>query len=408
MIELKDVLAAREVIKGTARNTPLKRSTTLSESTGADFYLKLENFQRTGSFKVRGAVNKMNSLTQEEREKGVVAASAGNHAQGTAFAATRVGVRSDIFMPVDAPHAKVAATKGYGAVVHLVGKDYQEAYEAALAFQAQNGSTFVHAYDDEYIMAGQGTLGLELVEELPDVQTVLVPIGGGGLMAGVATVLKAHNPNIRIIGVQAEGASTIADSLIKGEVVPIEEVNTIADGIACRYLGKKPFAVMKELVDEVVTVSESEIAAAILFLLERTKVTVEGAGAVTLAAAMHKKVDLQGQTACAVISGGNIDITLVSRIIQQGLVKEGRVATIQAFIKDKPGAIASLLNLLAAEKANVLDVRHSRYRTDLQLHQTAVVVEAETQGPEHIAHLRQALADAGYKASVKGISGPTL
>lgn len=408
MIGLKDVLAAREVIEGIARNTPLKRSTTLSKKTGADFYLKLENFQFTGSFKVRGAVNKLNSLTETERDKGVVCASAGNHAQGTAFAATRVGVRSDVFMPIDAPLAKIAATKGYGANVHLVGRDYQEAYEAALAFQEENGSTFVHAYDDDMIMAGAGTLGLELLEEIPNLQTILVPIGGGGLMSGVAVALKSQNPNIRIIGVQAEGASTIADSLIKGEVVPIEECNTIADGIACRYLGKKTFEVMKELVDEVVTVTEAEIASAILFLLERTKVTVEGAGAVTLAAAMHGKVDLNGQTTCAVVSGGNIDITLVSRIIQQGLVKDGRVATIQAFIKDKPGAIAGLLNLLAEEKANVLDVRHSRYRTDLQLHQTAVVVEAETHGRDHIARLKVALAEAGYEATVKGVSGPAL
>lgn len=408
MIGIKDIQAAQDVISGIARNTPLKKSTTLDKITGTDFFLKLENFQQTGSFKVRGALNKVNGLTDEEKSKGVVAASAGNHAQGAAFAATRAGVRCDVFMPVDAPLAKVAATKGYGANVHLVGKDYQEAYEGALAFQEKHDSTFIHAYDDELIMAGAGTLGLELMAEIPNLQTVIVPIGGGGLMSGVATACKAINPNIRVIGVQAEGASTIADSLVKGKVVPIEEVNTIADGIACRYLGEKTFAVMKELVDEVVTVTESEIASAILFLLERTKVTVEGAGAVTLAASLHGKIDFKGQTTCAVVSGGNIDITLVSRIIQQGLVKEGRVATIQAFIKDKPGAIAGLLNLLATEKANVLDVRHSRHRTDLQLHQTAVVVEAETHGQEHIASLREALKRAGYEATVKGFSGPTL
>lgn len=395
-ISLQDIEAARDMLQGIVRKTPVKRSTTLSDLTESDFHLKLENFQRTGSFKVRGAMWKVHNLTDDEKANGVVAASAGNHAQGVAYAATRAGVESHIFMPEDAPLAKVRATKGYGAKVHLVGQDYQEAYEAAVAFQKEHGATFVHAFEDPFIMAGQGTLGLEIHEDLPDLDTVLVPIGGGGLIAGVATALKALNPKIRIVGVQAEGASTVADSLQKGKVVPIDEVHTIADGIACRKLGDMTFDCIQRLVDDVVTVEESEIAAAILFLLERSKTTVEGAGAVALAAAMHHKVDLRGQKACAIVSGGNIDITLLSRIIQRGLVKEGRVAVIETSLRDKPGAIADLLTQLAKHKANVLDIHHDRHRHGIPLNRTYVEVHVETSGTEHVERVVAALKADGY------------
>ncbi len=397
-ISIDDVEKARDVIKGIVRKTPIKRSASLSDITGADFYLKLENFQRTGSFKVRGALNKIDSLSAAERAKGVVAASAGNHAQGVAYAATKAGVKADIFMPVDATHAKVVATKGYGATVHLAGTDYQSAFEAARVYCEEKGATYVHAFDDPFIMAGQGTLGLEILDDVPDVDTVLVPIGGGGLIAGIATAIRARKPGVRIVGVQAEGASTVAPSLNKGHVVVADEVKTMADGIACRRLGDLTFDVIKDLVDEVVTVTEGEIAAAILFLLERTKATVEGAGAVSLAAAMHGKVDLKGRTAVAVISGGNIDMTLLSRIIQHGMVKAGRVVVIQTAIPDKPGAIAKLLTLLAKHKANVIDVTHDRYRLELSLQDTHVEVHVETRGPEHVEELRLVLEGAGYNA----------
>ncbi len=397
MVSLADIQAARKAIAA-ARNTPMKRSTTLSHATGADFHLKLENFQRTGSFKVRGALNKIHSLDETERARGVVAASAGNHAQGVAFAATLAGVASHIFMPEGAAHAKAVATKGYGANIHLVGKDYQEAFEAAQAFCEEQGSVFVHAFDDPWIIAGQGTLGLELLEDLPDVDAVLVPIGGGGLIAGVATAIKEQRPDVRIIGVQAEGASTVAPSLEKGAVVPLDEVHTMADGIACRRLGELTFAAIQKHVDEVVTVDESEIAAAILFLLERTKVAVEGAGAVTLAAAMSGRVDLKGTKACAVVSGGNIDMTLLSRIIQRGLVKEGRIVVLETEIDDQPGAIARLLDALAEARANVLDIHHDRLRSTVPLHKTHVEVHVETRGPKHVAELVQGLQDAGYEA----------
>jgi threonine dehydratase len=400
VIELADVQAAWKVLRGEVRRTPLKRSSSLSELTGGDFHLKLENFQRTGSFKVRGALNRIHALTAEERAKGVVAASAGNHAQGVAYAASRAKVRSTIFMPEDASLAKVQATRGYGAQVSLGGKDYQEAYELATAHQQKAGSVFVHAFNDPLVMAGQGTLGLEIHEEMPDVDVVLVPIGGGGLISGIATALKGMDPGIKVVGVQAAGASTIAPSLEKGHPVTIPEARTMADGIAVRTTGDKTFKVIQERVDQVVTVDESEIAASILFLLERAKAVVEGAGAVSLAAAMSGKVDLHGKQACAVISGGNIDLNLISRIIMRGLVKQGRIAVFHTTISDRPGSLAALLNLLAKHKASVIDINHDRHGLDLAVNRTAVEVHLETRGAEHIDELRRALAQAGYEVKV--------
>ena len=396
VVELADVQKAWDVVRGQVRHTPVKRSSSLSAITGGDFHLKLENFQRTGSFKVRGALNKVHALTAAERKAGVVAASAGNHAQGVAFAATKAGVAATIFMPEDATISKVVATKAYGAEVKLVGADYQEAYEAAVAHQRRTGATFVHAFDDPLVMAGQGTLGLEILKDLPELDAVLVPIGGGGLVAGVATALKGLKPDIEVIGVQADGASTIAPSLKKGSPVTLDSVNTMADGIAVRKASETTLDVIKRRVDSVVTVSEPEIAAAILFLLERSKAVVEGAGAVSLAAAMHGKVELAGKRACAVVSGGNIDMTLVSRIIQKGLVKEGRIAVLETVISDRPGSLASFLQVLARNKASVIDLHHDRDRVDLALNRTAIQVHVETRGPSHIADVRKALAEAGY------------
>ena len=396
-IELADVQRAWDVVRGQVRHTPMKRSSSLSAMTGADFHLKLENFQRTGSFKVRGALNKVHALTAAERKAGVVAASAGNHAQGVAYAAHQAGVQATIFMPEDATLAKVVATRGYGAEVRLAGKDYQEAYEEAVAHQRRTGATFVHAFEDPLVMAGQGTLGLELAQDLPDVDAVLVPVGGGGLISGVATALKGVRPDVEVIGVQAEGASTVAPSLKKGSPVTIDEARTMADGIAVRKASEMTLEVIRRRVDQVVTVAEPEIAAAILFLLERSKAVVEGAGAVTLAAAMHGKVKLDGRKACAVVSGGNIDMTLVSRIIQKGLVKEGRIAVLETVISDKPGSLASFLQVLARNKASVIDLHHDRDRLDLALNRTAVEVHVETRGPAHIEELQKALAAAGYE-----------
>jgi len=402
VVSLADIQRAMQFLRPMVRHTPLKHSQHLTDTTGAkSFNLKLENFQITGSFKVRGALNRINALTPEERKRGVVAASAGNHAQGVAYAARKMGVACTIFMPEQATLSKAQATKAYGAAVHLEGKDYQEAYERALAFQQASGAVYVHAFDDPLIMAGQGTLGLEVKEDLPQADTVLVPIGGGGLISGVATALKGLDPRIKVIGVQAEGASTIAPSLQKGVSVTLESADTMADGIAVRKPGTLTLPIIRERVDEVVTVDESEIAAAILFLLERTKAVAEGAGAVTLAAAMHGKVDLKGKTACAVISGGNIDMPLVSRIIRRGLVKEGRIAVLTTILSDAPGSLAALLSLLAQRKASVIDLHHDRHRADVPLNRTVVEVHVETRGPAHIAELRQALEKAGYDATVE-------
>lgn len=399
-LSLADIQKAQKVLGDRVRHTPMKRSSSLSALTGAEFHLKLENFQRTGSFKVRGALNKIHSLTAAERKRGVVAASAGNHAQGVAFAASLAGVASTIFMPAEASLAKVGATRAYGAEVVLVGKDYQESYEAAVAHQKKSGAVFVHAFDDPVVMAGQGTLGLEIVADVPKVDTVLVPIGGGGLISGVATALKGLNPKIRVIGVQAEGASTIAPSLEKGSPVSVASPETMADGIAVRHVGKLTWPIIRERVDKVVTVSESEIASAILFLLERSKAVVEGAGAVTLAAAMHKKIDLKGRTAVAVVSGGNIDMTLVSRIIRLGLVKSGRIAVVQTTIPDRPGSLAALLNVLGQNQASVMDLHHDRDRIDMALNRTGIEVHVETRGPDHIHALEKALKAAGYDARI--------
>jgi threonine dehydratase len=401
-VSLDDILRARDAIQSTVRNTPVKRSGSLSARTGGDVWLKLENFQRTGSFKVRGATWKIRNLTDDERKAGVVAASAGNHAQGVAYAATAAGVASHVFMPQDATLAKVAATKSYGATVHLHGRDYQDAYEAAVAFQQEKGLAFVHAYDDPFIMAGQGTLGVEVHEAIEDLDTVLVPIGGGGLIAGVATALKALRPNIRVVGVQAEGASSVAPSLQKGRVVPLDEVQTMADGIACRTLGSQTFAVIQRHVDEVVTVSEAEIAEAILFLLERAKTTAEGAGAVSLAAVIGGHVDVEGEKACCVVSGGNIDMNLLGRIIQQGLVKADRIMAFETTVPDRPGAIVALLDLLARNRANVLDVDHDRYRLGVPLHRVAVDIHLETRGADHATQLIAAMRGAGYDVRVVG------
>ena len=400
-LDLKDIQAAQDVVRSQVRHTPVKRSSSLSQQTGADFWLKLENFQRTGSFKVRGALNRIHHLTPAERKAGVVCASAGNHAQGVAYAASQAGVKSTIFMPEDAPLAKLVATKGYGADVKLAGRDYQEAFEAAQAFQKSSGAVFVHAFDDPLVMAGQGTIGLELMQDIPRLDTVLVPIGGGGLVCGIAAAVKGINPKVRVIGVQAEGADTIAASLKKGKPIVLDAVSTMADGIAVRKTGQLTYPLIQELVDEVVTVSENEIAAAILFLLERSKTVVEGAGAVTLAAAMHRKVDLKGRVACALVSGGNIDMTLVSRIIQRGLVKTGRIAVVDAVISDRPGSLAAFLDILAKNKASVIELNHDRDRLDLALNRTGVEVHVETRGPEHIAELRKALKAAGYEAEIK-------
>ncbi|QLD89859.1 threonine ammonia-lyase [Natronomonas salina] len=400
MLELADVTAARDRVAETARETPLEYSNTFSKYTGADVRLKLENFQRTGSFKIRGATNMIAQLDDAEREAGVVTASAGNHAQGVALAATRAGVDSTIVMPEYAPISKINATEEYGAEVVLHGTDYADAADRAHEIEREEDRTYVHAFDDPAVMAGQGTIGLEIAEQCPDVDTVVVSIGGGGLIAGVATALKAAT-DARVIGVQAEGASSVAESLQKGERVERESVDTIADGIATRTVGEHTFDVIEERVDEVVTVSDPEIADALTSLLERTKVLVEGAGAVPVAAVLEERFDYEdGETVVPVLSGGNIDLNVLTTVVTRGLVERGRFLRIRTVLKDRPGALVDLAELLADNRTNIHAIEHDRASKDIAMNAAEVELDLETRGPEHVLDLLETLEAAGYEVEV--------
>jgi threonine dehydratase len=400
MLELADVTAARDRVAETARETPLEHSNTFSGRTGADVHLKLENFQRTGSFKIRGATNKIAELSGDEREAGVVTASAGNHAQGVALAATRAGVEATIVMPEYAPISKVNATREYGGDVELHGVDYDAAAERAHEIECDEGRTYVHAFDDSAVMAGQGTIGLEMIEQCPDPDTVVVPIGGGGLIAGVATAVKART-DARVVGVQAAGASSVAESLRKGRRVERASVDTIADGIATRTVGERPFEVIRERVDEVVTVSDPEIADALTSLLERTKTLVEGAGAVPLAALLEERFDYDdGETVVLALSGGNIDLNVLTTVVTRGLVERGRFLRIRTVLKDRPGALLELAGLLAEKRTNIHAIEHDRASKDIAMNAAEVELDLETRGPQHVAELLDALDAAGYEVEV--------
>ncbi|WP_424001974.1 threonine ammonia-lyase [Haloarcula salina] len=401
MLSFEDVLAAQDRVSETARHTPLDYSHTFSAMTGADLHLKHELFQRTGSFKVRGATNRIATLSPAEREAGVVTASAGNHAQGVALAATRIGVDSKIVMPEQAPVSKVKATRSYGGEVVLHGRDYDAAAERAHEIEREEGRTYVHAFDDERVMAGQGTIGLEIYEDLPSVETVVVPIGGGGLISGIATALKGKDEDIRVVGVQAEGASSVAESLQKGHRIERDSVETIADGIATRTVGEQTFEVIRERVDEVVTVSDSEIAVALTALLERSKTLAEGAGAVPLAAVMEEKFDYaEDETIVPALCGGNIDLNMLTNVIMRGLVETGRYLKIRTVLKDHPGALEELVTVLSREEVNIYAIEHERTNRDVAMNSAEVELDLETRGPDHVDHLLSALRDAGYEVDV--------
>jgi len=397
MLELADVLEARDRVATVARHTPLDYSHTFSEATGAEVHLKLETFQRTGSFKIRGAANRISTLSPAEREAGVVTASAGNHAQGVALAGTKAGVDSKVVMPEYAPISKVRATQAYGAEVVLHGSDYNEAQAKAHELADAEGRTYVHAFDDWRVMAGQGTIGLEIVDDLPEVETVVVPIGGGGLIAGVATAVKARKPDARIVGVQAEGASSVAQSLEKGQLTQIDSVDTIADGIATRTVGEQTFEVIEERVDEVVTVDDFEIAVALTQLLERGKTLVEGAGAVPLAALLEGRFDFdEGEVVVPLLSGGNIDMNVLTTVVVRGLIETGRYVKIRTVLKDRPGALEELLDILSSARANIYGIQHDRTSRDVGMSDTEVELDLETRGPEHVAELLAAMREAGF------------
>ena len=400
MLELADVTEARDRVTETARVTPLEYSNTFSTWSGADVHLKLENFQRTGAFKIRGATNRIAQLTDEERERGVVTASAGNHAQGVALAATRAGVDATIVMPEYAPIAKVKATRSYGGDVVLHGVDYDAAAERAHEIEREEDRTYVHAFDDPAVMAGQGTIGLEIVEQCPGVETVVVPIGGGGLVAGIATAVTGQ-ADARVVGVQAEGAASAAESLRKGRIVERDAVDTIADGIATRKVGESTFEVIAERVDEVVTVSDAEIANAVTALLERSKTLVEGAGAVALAAVLEERFEYDdGETIVPALCGGNIDLNVLTNVVRRGLVERGRFLRVRTVLKDRPGALQELVDLLAENRTNIYAIEHDRASKDIAVNAAEVELDLETRGHEHVLELLDAIEAAGYEVEV--------
>jgi len=402
MLDLQDVRDARPRVAETSRHTPLDHSHTFSAMTGADVHLKLETFQRTGAFKIRGATNRIATLSEAQREAGVVTASAGNHAQGVALAASRAGVDALVVMPEDAPISKVEATRHYGAAVELHGVDYDAAAERAHEIERAENRYYLHAFDDEEVMAGQGTIGLEILDDLPDVDTVVVPIGGGGLIAGIATALGGSESAVRVVGVQAEGAASAAESLRKGEVVERPGVDTIADGIATRRVGDKPFAVIQERVDEVVTVSDDQIAVALTLLLERAKTLVEGAGAVPLAALLEGTIDYEeGETIVPVLSGGNVDMNMLTTLVVRGLAATGRYLRLRTVLEDRPGTLQEFVSIISAHRANIYAIQHDRTSRDVAMDDAEVELDLETRGPEHAAALVDALEEAGYPIDVQ-------
>jgi threonine dehydratase len=396
IVQLADVEKANEVIQGLIKKTELDYSISSSNLIGTKVYLKFENTQLTGSFKIRGASNKIFHLTPEEKKRGVVASSAGNHAQGVALAAARQNVNAKIVMPIKAPLVKVTATKNYGAEVVLFGNFYDEAFEKAKEIEKSEGRVFVHPYDDPYIIAGQGTLGLEILRDLPDVDSILVPIGGGGLISGIATVVKALKPNCKIIGVQAEGAKSIAKSFKEKQISKIpESISTIADGIAVKTISPYIFDnYILKLVDDVITVTEDEIAESIVFLMERAKTVVEGSGAVTLAAAKKLGKSL-GKTTCAILSGGNIDMNIIAKVIERGLMKNGRLSHVKVAVGDIPGVLSQLTKVLADNKANIIQVIHDRNTDGLLLGETSIEFIMETSGWEQTEEIKKALSKIG-------------
>jgi len=401
MLDLDAIYEARERVAETTRRTPQEYSYALSRTTGADVHPKLETFQRTGSFKLRGATNRIAALSGTEREAGVVTASAGNHAQGVALAATRIGVDSTIVMPKHAPISKVNATREYGANVVLHGEDYDEAAERAHEIEREEGRLYVHAFDDELVMAGQGTMGLEIVEDCPEVETVVVGIGGGGLISGVATAVKGLDPEIRVIGVQAEGASSVVESLDRGEIYEREAVDTIADGIATRRVGDLAFEHIQERVDEVVTVSDPEIALAITTLLERGKTLVEGAGAVPLAAVLAERFEFEEEeTIVPALCGGNIDLNVLTTVIMRGLVETGRYLKFRTVLRDRPGALQQLIDVIAGHEANIYGIQHDRTSRDIGMNAAEVVIDVETRGHDHVERLVAALRENDYRVEL--------
>ena len=395
LVTRADVESARELLTDVSRLTPVEGSRPLSELVGGPVLLKCENLQRAGSFKIRGAYVRIARLTDAERARGVVAASAGNHAQGVALAATLLGSRSTVFMPEGAPLPKVEATKAYGAEVQFSGSTVDEALVAAQSFADQTGAVFIHPFDHPDIVAGQGTVGLEICEQAPQVKTIVVSIGGGGLASGIAAAVKADHPDVRVVGVQAAGAAAFPASLVAGHPVALDSMATIADGIAVGCPGQLTYRMVHDLVDDVVTVSEESLSQALLLCLERGKLVVEPAGAAGVAALMDSPRAFEPPVV-AVLSGGNIDPVLLLRVLRHGMIAAGRYLSFRLRIPDRPGELAKLLGELAASGANVLDVEHQRTGPKLHLDEVEVALQLETRGPEHCDEVLSRLRAAGY------------
>lgn len=395
MVTLDKIYHASHVLKEIIRPTELIKAPKICPD--CNLYIKTENLQVTGSFKVRGAYYKISQLSDEEKKKGVIACSAGNHAQGVALAAAKNGIKAKICIPDGAPISKVEATKSYGAEVCLVKGVYDDAYEKAVSLVEETGATFIHPFDDEMVIAGQGSIGLEIIEQLPKVDAVIVPIGGGGLISGVGFALKSLDPDIKIYGVQAEGAASMVKSIKDDEIETLEDVHTIADGIAVKTPGVNTFEICRKYVDDIVTVSDDEISTAILELIEREKMIAEGAGATSVAAAMFNKLPIKGKNVVCLVSGGNIDVTILSRVINRGLQKAGRLAELVVELTDKPGQLLGVSEIISSYGANVVSLEHNRSDERLDINDCVLRISIETRNQEHLDEIKDALVDGGFK-----------
>lgn len=395
MLTLDNVYKASYVLRDVVRKTDIIYAPKLKP--GSEIYLKTENLQITGSFKVRGAYYKMTKLSEEERKRGVVACSAGNHAQGVALAAQKNGIQAVICLPDGAPISKIEATKSYGARVELVEGVYDDAYKKALDLRDREGYTFVHPFDDEDVIAGQGTIALEIADQLPELDSVIVPIGGGGLISGIAYAIKSINPNVKVYGVQAAGAPSMFNSLKDGKIEELSSVSTIADGIAVKKPGELTYEIVSKYVDKIVTVSDDEISAAILALMEQHKLVTEGAGAVAVAAAMFGKVETEGKKTVCILSGGNIDVTILSRVIKRGLLMSGRTCQLTVELADKPGQLKNVSRIIADLGGNVISVHHERANEGSDVNGCYLRIVLETRNYEHIIEIKNALLASGFK-----------
>ena len=400
-LELREIEKAVKRLENTIHKTDIEKSTTFSQMTGGEIYLKYENQQKTGSFKIRGALNKVAALVERGEAKAVVASSAGNHAQGVAYASKVFNIPATICMPKSTPIAKVSATQGYGAKVVLHGDCYDDAYSKAVEIQEKEGATFLHPYDDLEVMAGQGTIGIEVLEALPTVDMVIVPAGGGGLLAGVSACIKQINPRVKIVGVQAEGASAIAQSFAKKSYVVTDTSSTIADGISVKAPGKKTVEIINKYADDVVTVTDAEISSAILLLLERNKQVVEPAGATPLAAVLNGKVDVKGKKVLCLMSGGNIDVSFIQRIIDMGLVSRKRKLKFKTKLLDIPGSLTHLSNVLSKANANVTMVQYDRFSEELDPNETIIHIGCDVGGEEHGQKVMKKLKENGYNPVIE-------